>query len=120
MNKKILVLEEELRKAMLNSDILKLNELISSDLLFTNHLGSKISKEDDLKAHENKEIKFKSIELTAFEIRQIGTSTVVSCQAEVDGIFDGQEAIGNFRFTRVWSDISGKWKVHAGHVSLIS
>lgn len=49
MKDKIIEFEERLRLAMLNSDVAELDELISSDLLFTNHIGVLISKEDDIK-----------------------------------------------------------------------
>jgi hypothetical protein len=41
----IVELEERLRQAMLHSDVAKLDALIAPELLFTNHLGQRISKQ---------------------------------------------------------------------------
>lgn len=46
-------LEERLRQAMLNSDVLTLDELIAEDLLFTMHTGLLINKQADLEAYRS-------------------------------------------------------------------
>lgn len=120
MKKKIIELEERLRLAMLNSDISELDELISPNLLFTNHLGVLISKEDDLRAHASKAFVFESLNLSESKILIHGESAIVSVKAENQGYYNGQPANGRFRFTRVWSNTSGKWQVIAGHSSVIA
>ncbi|MEO0648809.1 MAG: nuclear transport factor 2 family protein [Cyanobacteria bacterium J06650_10] len=82
MKNKIIELEKRLRLAMLNSDISKLDELISPNLLFTNHLGMLVSKEDDLNAHSSKALEFKSLEISELKILVHENSTVVSVKAE--------------------------------------
>lgn len=49
--------EERLRQAMLHSDVSTLDELLADDLLFTNHLGQLMTKQDDLKAHRTGMVK---------------------------------------------------------------
>ena len=120
MKNKIIELEEQLRLAMLNSDIQELDKLISPNLLFTNHLGIIVSKEADLQSHASKAFVFKSLDLSDSKILLHENSAVVSVKAEIQGVYNGQPANGNFRFTRVWSNISGKWQVIAGHSSIIA
>ncbi len=120
MSKKIVELEERLRVAMLNSDVPELDRLISPALLFTNHLGHIISKDEDLEAHRNKIFEFESLVLSEFEILNLESTAVVSVKAEVKGFYNGQQANGDFRFTRVWSNKSGDWRVMAGHSCLIA
>ena len=120
MKNTIIELEGRLRVAMLNSDVAELDELISSDLLFTNHLGGLISKEDDLQAHANKTFVFKSLELSESKILMQENSAVVSVKADIQGDYHGQPANGCFRFTRFWSNTSGQWQVIAGHSSIIA
>jgi len=105
---------------MLNSDVSSLNELISSELLFTNHLGVLISKNEDLNAHSSKVFVFNSLKLSDFKILVQDNSAIVSVKAEIKGNYNGQPANGNFRFTRFWSNMSGKWQVIAGHSSVIA
>lgn len=105
---------------MLNSDVSELDALISPELLFTNHVGALLSKQDDLKAHADKVFEFQLLDLSESQIRILENSAVVSVKAEIRGFYNGQPANGHFRFTRVWSNISGNWQVIAGHSSVIA
>lgn len=120
MKKTIEELEEELRVAMLNSDINTLDRLISPQLLFTNHLGHVVSKDEDLESHRNKTFKFQSIELSESEVLVAEGYAVVSVKADIKGFYNTQETSGEFRFSRFWSNSSGSWQVIAGHSCLIS
>lgn len=120
MNKEINELEEKLRLAMLNSDVSVLDELISSDLLFTNHLGVLVSKQEDLDAHSRKAFVFDELNLSDSKILPQVNSAIVSVKAEIKGTYNGQRANGTFRFTRVWLNTSSKWQVVAAHSSLIA
>lgn len=120
MKNKIIELEERLRLAMLNSDISELDQLISPNLLFTNHLGVLVSKEDDLNAHSSKAFVFQSLDLSESRILTYENSAVVSVKADIQGSYNGQPANGRFRFTRFWSNASGNWQVVAGHSSIIA
>ena len=119
MKNKIQVLEERLRMAMLNSDVSTLVELISDDLVFTNHLGRLVSKDEDIASHKNKIFVFESLKLSESKIIILEKSAVVSTKANIVGRYNGIEASGQFRFTRVWSGDSGSWQVVAGHSCLI-
>ena len=55
----LIELEERLRQAMLRSDVGVLDELIAPDLIFTNHLGQLVSKQDDLAFHQSGVLKLK-------------------------------------------------------------
>ena len=49
--------EEQLRMAMLNADVNILDKLLADDLVFTNHLGQVLGKQDDLAAHQSGKFK---------------------------------------------------------------
>lgn len=120
MKDEIIELEEKLRLVMLTSDVSVLDELLSKDLLFTNHLGMLISKEDDLRSHSNSEFVFKSLILSDIKYIIEENSAVVSSKSEICGTYNGQPANGSFRFTRFWHKNTGKWQVVAGHSSVIA
>jgi Domain of unknown function (DUF4440) len=61
LQSQILELEEQLRQAMLHSNVAELDALIAPELLFTNHLGQIFSKQDDLDAHRSGKFKFTEI-----------------------------------------------------------
>ena len=118
----IFELEEQLKTAMLNSDVDALDRLLAPDLMFTNHLGQLLSKEDDLDAHRSGRLQVK--DLTAFEqnIRLFENMAVVSVRMRLTGTYDGQPADGDFRFTRVWCAAPAKdsWHVVAAHAVLLT
>ncbi|WP_096086296.1 nuclear transport factor 2 family protein [Agaribacterium haliotis] len=120
MKDKILELEERLRLAMLHSDTSVLDQLLSSTLLFTNHLGALVSKEQDLQLHKSQALKFSSIELSDSHILEQNDSAVVSVKTDIKAYYNKQYTSESFRFTRLWGKTSGEWQVLAAHASIIS
>jgi len=113
-------LEEKLRQAMLNSDVLALDELIADDLVFTMHTGLVINKQDDLEAHRSGIQQFTTIELDEQQVRHYGDCAVVSVKAGLTGKFNGQPYCATYRFTRVWVKRQNHWQIGAGHISQVS
>jgi len=120
IKKKIEECEEQLKQAMLESDILTLDKLLAPDLVFTNHLGQLMTKRDDLDAHKSGMLKINKITLSEQMIKIFSGSAVVTVQAHILGVFDNKVSDSNFRFTRVWSKESNDvWQIVAGHSSII-
>jgi len=69
--------EKLLRLAMLRSDVNTLNELLAPELIFTNHLGQVMTKQDDLVAHESGAIKIEVITPSEEYILLIGEVAIV-------------------------------------------
>lgn len=113
--------ENSLQNAMLNSDVKLLDELLSQDLVFTNHLGNVMTKQDDLGAHSSGVLSIEKIELTDQNIKINGDVGIVTVQAEILGSFAGERAENVFRFTRVWEKAADdSWKVTVGHSCIVS
>ena len=120
MKSRIAELEEELRIAMCESDINALDRLLSPDLVFTNHLGQVISKEDDINAHKNGVFSIEEIIFSRQDIIILKDSAVVTVQAKISGSFNEQPSNETLRFTRVWANQFDLWKVIAGHACIVS
>lgn len=117
----IIEIEERLRQAMLNSDVAELDALIAPELIFTNHLGQLVSKQQDLAIHQSGILKFKALTLSERYIHLNEGCSIVSVQAHILGSYEGIEIDQCYRFTRVWSVSStGSLQVIAGHVSVVS
>jgi ketosteroid isomerase-like protein len=91
--------EDQLRTAMLNSDVAALNELLAPDLIFTDHLGQLLGKDDDLVAYRSGVLKVASLEPSELHIRALGDAAVVSVRMQLSGTYEGAPANGDFRFT---------------------
>lgn len=110
--------EERLLQAMLASDVEALDELISSDLIFTDRMGYLCSKEQDLEIHRSGILKFQTLEPSERQLKVYGELAVVSVRMKVSSIYDGSLVGGDFRFTRIWQLKEGNvWQIVAGHVS---
>jgi ketosteroid isomerase-like protein len=121
MEAQIDVAEDRLRTAMLASDISVLIELLSPELLFTNHLGQLLGKEDDLASYRSGILRVTELEPSEQHIQTPGDVAIVSVRMRLSGTYDGHPANGDFRFTRVWALSSEKtWQVIAAHATLIA
>ena len=116
----ITVAEERLRLAMLASDVEALDELISSDLMFTNHFGQILGKQDDLALHRSGVLKFHTLEPSERKLKTSGKIAIVSVRMKLSGIYDGSPFTGDLRYTRIWRLLqSDTLQVVAGHSSAV-
>ena len=118
---RILEAEERLRAAMLSSDVSVLDELLAPELLFTNHLGQLLSKEDDLASHRSGLLKVSALRASEQHVQTRGDIAIVSVRMQLSGTYNGKTANGDFRFTRVWAQCADKtWHVIAEHAGLVA
>jgi ketosteroid isomerase-like protein len=111
--------EERLRLAMLASNVSVLNELLAPELIFTNHLGQLMTKQDDLNAHESGMIRIDALNASERHIQFYGEVAIVLVRMQISGSYAGQPASGDFRFTRVWAvSSSGNWHIVAAHIGM--
>jgi ketosteroid isomerase-like protein len=113
--------EDRLRTAMLRSDASALDELLAPELIFTNHLGQLLGKEDDLAAYRSGKLKVKHLKSSEQHVRLSGDVAIVSVRVQLSGTYDGNPANGDFRFTRVWALSPHKaWHVVAAHAGRVA
>ena len=116
----ITVAEERLRLAMLASDVGALDELISPDLVFTNHLGQVFGKQDDLELHRSGVLKFQTLEPSEMQMKASGPLAVVSVRMKLSGAYGDTPFAADLRYTRIWrSWASDTWQIVAGHSSAV-
>lgn len=111
--------EEELRLAMLGSDVEKLNELIDDSLVFTLPTGDLADKEMDLTAHKLGIQKLTKLECLRQKITVYNTFATVAAKMEVEGTFQDNSINGTYCYTRVWFNNGIDWKIVAGQVGVI-
>lgn len=117
----IIEAEERLRRAMLDSDVNALEELLAPELVFTNHLGQVLGKQDDLNAHESGIFKIKALTASERRIQAIENVAIVTVKVHLVGNYEDTDFDSNLRFTRIWTLTSGgDWQVVAAHSSVVS
>jgi len=113
--------EGRLRQAMLASDVGALDELLATELVFTNHLGQVLGKQDDLGAHRSGLVRISELTPSERTIQVYGDVAVVAVSVHLAGSYAGTPSEADFRFTRVWARSSGgTWQVVAGHASAVT
>lgn len=113
--------EERLRVAMLASDCDVLDELISDELIFTDHLGRAFEKPDDLQVHRAGVLRFHLLEPSEMRLRANARIAVVSVRMKVAGTYAGSPFADELRYTRVWRlAAEGRWEILAGHSSRVT
>jgi len=112
--------EQQLRLAMLASDVESLDALISPNLIFTTHFGSVLSKQDDLEIHRSGALRFQTIEPSERKMLNLDHVVYVSVRVRVSGIFRGSPFQDDIRFSRVWQlSQNNAWQVIAGQATVV-
>ncbi len=117
----IIALEERLRQAMLTSNVAELDALIAPELLFTTHLGQKISKGDDLTIHRSGIFNLTELTPSDQSIQINEGFSVVSVQMHLLGTYAGEVIDEQIRYTRIWAISSTRaLQIVAGHASVVA
>ena len=116
----ILAAEDALSQAMLDSNVEQLNQLLADELIFTNHLGQCLGKQDDLQAHRSGLLHIARIETQERQVKLLQGAAMVLAKVAIFGNYAGEPADGTFRFTRVWQRKDNHDRqVVAAHSSLV-
>ena len=118
-NDPVLAREEELRQAQLSGDVAALDRLLDDELVFTTLDGSVVGKADDLALHRSGLFEITRTDPGERHVLRLGAVVVVSVRMEASARIDGAEVSGPLRYTRVWCERPGGWRVVAGHMSTV-
>lgn len=117
----ILQAEEKLRLAMLNSDLDALDKLLADRLVFTNHLGQILNKQDDLDAHRSGIFSIDVLTLENLQVQIIEKIAIANVTVHLIGSYANVSFNNVLCFTRVWHLTSrDNWQIVAAHSSLVS
>jgi ketosteroid isomerase-like protein len=112
--------EQLLQKAMLDSNVSALDQLMDDELVFTDHVGQKVTKQMDLDAHRSGFIKIESLNQSGQTIKIFNNIAIVTVLLEIDGSFGGNRANAKLQFTRVWQEKDDEhYKLIAAHSSVL-
>lgn len=115
---RIIEYEEMLRSAILSNNIELLEELLSDELIFVNHLGQWLSKEEDINVHRSKSLDIAGMEVLKQEVKLFQELAITVTKVALNGALATGESIGGeYSYTRVWKDVEGKLKVVSCHCS---
>ncbi len=109
--------EERLRIAMMNSDIEVLDKLISDDLVFINHSGQLISKDNDLDFHKNEIARLRNINIINQNVYAAENIAIVISDVNLEVVDNNQTSIESLIYTRVWQKTNDEWMIIRGQAT---
>jgi ketosteroid isomerase-like protein len=113
-------MEEAWRKAVLTGNVAVMDDLLDDDYIAIGANGTLHTKEETLAWMRSARRHITSIELSDSKVRFYGATALVTSFAHVTGVNAEGEAIGDFRYTRVYvRDAEGKWKIVSFEASRI-
>lgn len=108
-------LDNEVREAMLRSDVVALGRICSDDFVVTNPFNQIVNKQQVLDAVETGRIKHTSYERHIEYLHIYGDTAIVMGR---ERIVDAGPTIHR-RYTEVWIKQSGRWQLVARHANLV-
>jgi ketosteroid isomerase-like protein len=112
-------LERESAAASIRRDIERLRLFFADGYVHTDSRGEVTTKEQALANVKSGDLTYELIDLDLVEVHEFGEAAVLTARAGVKGRFRGQDFGGNYRLTRVYVKLQGRWQAVAGHSSHI-
>src|ERR1700692_2463591 len=119
-HKEIEGLELDWRQAQLSNNVSEVDRLLADDYLGINANAALETKADELTRRRSGTLKITQLDLSDIKVRIYGDTAVVTSKAELVGKNGDRDISGRFRYTRVYSNRDGQWKIVSFEASRIS
>ena len=111
LHKEIESLEMEWRRAQLTDNIAVIDRLLADDYLGISALGTLETKADVMATGRAGTRKLTQLDLSDVKIRIYGDTAVVTSKVDLRGKSAGRDISGRYRYTRVYTNHGGQWKI---------
>jgi ketosteroid isomerase-like protein len=105
--------DRQFNRALEQSDVAALRELIADTYLFTDPAGRLSDKQNVIEGFASRRIRIKSQTTRDVRIEVYADAAVETGVLTSVAIRDGRNTSGTFRFTRVWVKLGGHWRTVA-------
>jgi ketosteroid isomerase-like protein len=115
----ILRLERERNDAIINGDAAALDRMTADDYTFITLRGELRTKTEIIQGFKSGSFHYDSREISDLNVRTYGNTAIVTGRSVQKGQENGNDYSGDYRFTRVYSKHSGRWRTVALQTTLI-
>ena len=115
----ILALEKERNQAIIGGDAGALERMTSDDYTFITLRGEMRTKAEIVQGFRTGSFHYDSRQISDLNVRVYGTSAVVTGRSIQKGSENGKDYSGDYRFTRVYVKLDGRWQTVALQTTLI-
>jgi ketosteroid isomerase-like protein len=109
----IQALDQEWAQACVQSDVQKLEQILSDDLTYTHSSGETQTKSQFITAIRDRKIRYRSIEFRQSSARVYGDTAVTNNEVRVNITVDTRDVTVHARFLHVWAKHNGLWQLAA-------
>lgn len=103
--------EQQWKTALLSGDSATLDNLLSDSYVGIGPDGNIVNKAEEIQSSVSGENRLQKVHVEDRKIRIYDTTAVVTSRVLVQGTYDGQPLLGEYRYTRVWSLQHGQWRI---------
>jgi ketosteroid isomerase-like protein len=119
-HKEIEGLELDWRQAQLSNNVSEVDRLLADDYLGISANGILETKADELSRRRSGSLHITQLDLSDIKVRIYGDTAVVTSKADLVGKNGDRDISGRFRYTRVYSNRMGQWRIVSFEASRIS
>lgn len=119
-HKEIEGLELDWRQAQLSNNVSEVDRLLADDYLGISANGTLETKADELTRRRSGTLRITQLDLSDIKVRIYGDTAVVTSKADLVGKNGDRDISGRFRYTRVYSNRDGQWRIVSFEASRIS
>ncbi len=113
VEQEIAKMEREFGEALTYRDAAALARLMADDFIAINSLAVEMTKAQVLEASTSPDYELQFMRNEDIGIRVFGDCAVATARGTAKGRYKGQDASGQFRYTRVWLRRNGRWQAIA-------
>jgi ketosteroid isomerase-like protein len=118
-HKEIEGLEADWRQAQLTNNVSIVERLLADDYLGISSNGTLETKADELARRRSGSLSITHLELSDVKVRIYGDTAVVTSKADLVGKSGDRDISGRYRYTRVYSNRDGEWRIVSFEASRI-
>jgi ketosteroid isomerase-like protein len=111
--------EQRIGRAISAGDATVVDALLADDFVGTTANGMVLTKQEVIESLFSPAYDIEAFENTDIDVRLHGDTAIVVARGIVRGRYNGENANGQFRYTRVWTRRHGRWLAVAAHSSML-
>ena len=120
IDEEIRQLDREWGEALMRNDLEALDRIMPDGFMFTDTFGDVLNKKEFLKVIERGELTFEILKREDAKLSVHGNTALATGRDTVRGLYKGHDVSGQYRFTNVYVEQRGRWKVVSSQVTRVS
>jgi ketosteroid isomerase-like protein len=112
-------LERSFGEAITRGDAAALDRLMADDFVGTNPLARVLDKKQTMAELASPDYELQALVNEDIRVRLFGDVAVATARGTAKGRYKGQDASGQFRYTRAWVKREGQWQAVAAQATMI-